>query len=153
VDWEYRFQKIISESNKTKREKIESVLDLGLDFLGLGIGLVSNVKNEVYKVIYAKSPADMIEPGSTFAIGETYCFHTLHANQSVGFHDAGNSRIATHPCYLNFKLGSYIGSPISQNGQVIGTVNFSAAAPRDPFTEEEFRFVKSIAKWLGDFLD
>ncbi len=153
MDWENAFHNINCQLNKTKQEKIESVLELGLDLLGLGIGLVSLVENEVYTVIYAKSPADMIEPGTTFPIGETYCCHTLCANDAVGFHDAGNSEIASHPCYVNFKLGSYIGAPISQSRQTIGTVNFSAAAPRDPFTAEEFRFVKSVAKWLGEYLD
>lgn len=149
MNWKQKFDEITSDSCTSETEKIESVLELGLDFLGLGIGIVSHVNSAVYKVMYASSPGNMIEPGATFEVGETYCCHTLKANDSVGFHHTGKSEIVSHPCYAHFKLESYLGAPISKGGKVIGTVNFSAAAPRDPFTKEEFRFIKELASWMG----
>lgn len=149
MNWEQEFQKILGDPELTEQDRIEKMLDLGLDFLGLGIGLVSHIDNDVYKVMYACSPGDMIEPGTIFSVGSTYCCHTLQANDSVGFHNAGVSEIATHPCYAHFKLESYIGAPITRDGKVIGTVNFSAAAARDPFTEDDFHFIDTLANWLG----
>lgn len=149
MKWQHDLQNIFSDPKLSHSEKIENVLELGLDFLGLGIGLISHVENDVYTVMHASSPGNMIEPGTTFVVAETYCCHTLQANDSVGFHHAGKSDIVTHPCYSHFKLESYIGAPISREGKVVGTVNFSAAAPRDSFTEDEFRFIKMLANWLG----
>ncbi|GEA11319.1 GAF domain-containing protein [Alteromonas sp. KUL49] len=150
MDWYKQLQTTITDNDSTTDVKVSRILELGLDALGLGIAIVSRINDDVYTVQYAVSPGDMITPGTQFSVGETYCCHTLNANHAVGFHNAGKSVIATHPCYTHFKLESYIGAPITSNsGIILGTVNFSAAMPRDPFTEDDFKFINAIADWLG----
>lgn len=126
-----------------------AALKLGLDYFGLGIGLVIQIEGDTYTVKFAVSPDNLIEIGTTFSVEETYCCHTLKAKKGLAFHHAGQSKIATHPCYVNFKLESYIGAPIFVKGNTFGTINFSAAAPRYPFNDEELQFVELLADWLG----
>ncbi len=144
-----KLQNIISDHYLSKDQKVARALDLGLDFYGLGIGIVSRVENATYTVEYAKSPGDMIVPGTQFPLGDTYCSHTVKAGDATGFHYVGESSISMHPCYSHFNLESYIGAPIYDNQTIIGTVNFSAAAPRDPFTQADYDFILVLAKWLG----
>ncbi len=149
MDIQQQLQVIINDSNLSQTEKIDQVLEQGLDFLGLAIGIVSHIDDDIYTVQHARSPGDMIDIGATFAVGNTYCCHTLLANRAVGFHHAKQSAIATHPCYTHFGLESYLGAPIFNDNDVIGTVNFSAAAHRDPFTPSEFEFIEAFANWLS----
>ena len=140
---------VLNDDDFRPKGKVSTLLNMGLDSFGLGIGLVSTVNGDVYTVKYADSPGDMIKVGTTFSVGETYCCHTLKANKATGFHHAKLSAIASHPCYLHFQLESYIGAPIVVNGSAIGTVNFSAATSRDPFTEDEYTLINRMAEWLG----
>jgi GAF domain-containing protein len=144
-----RFHNIVSDQQLSHQQKVTKLLELGLDLFGLGIGIVSRVEGDVYTVVYAVSPDDMIEPGTTFPVGETYCCHILAANQATGFHHAGKSEIASHPCYTGFQLEAYLGAPIFHGEKAIGTVNFSAAAPRYPFSADETDYIELFAQWLG----
>lgn len=147
-----RFHNIVSDQSLSHDQKVTQLLEFGLDLFGLAIGLVSHVENGVYTVRYAVSPDNMIEPGTTFPIGETYCCHTLYANKAIGFHHAGESEIVTHPCYAGFQLESYIGAPIYQGDKAVGTVNFSAATARYPFSSDEIDYIELFAQWLGSEL-
>ena len=150
MDIEQIYLGIISDTTKSRGEKIEGLLDLGLDFLGLGIAIVSRIEGDTYTVEYAISPDSMIEPGTSFSLGETYCWHTLQKGSVVAVNHAGLTSISSHPCYEHFKLETYIGAPVFLHQKIIGTVNFSAAAPRDPFSAEELAFIEKVAKWLSE---
>ncbi len=149
MNWKTSFENITAHPGSSGTNTVAKLLELGLNYLGLGIGLVSSVHEDVYRVEHASSPGDMIEPGTIFPIGHTYCWHTLKANKPLGFHHAGDSSIATHPCYSHFKLESYIGAPIIVGDKAVGTVNFSAAAPRDPFCAADFEFVTTLSRYLA----
>lgn len=148
-----KFQNIVTDQSLSHKQKVLQALELGLDLYGLGIGLVSGIENGIYTVLEAKSPGNMIEPGTNFPLGETYCSHTVEAGNALGFHHVGESTIAMHPCYSHFNLESYIGAPIYKENCIVGTVNFSAAAPRDPFTQDDYAFILQLASWLGESLD
>lgn len=149
MDIKSHLDQVVSDTKLTKPQKISHLLDKGLDYLGLAIAIVSRVNGDTYTVDYAKSPGDMIAIGATFPVGNTYCCHTLLANRAVGFHHAKESAIATHPCYTHFGLESYLGAPIFDGENTVGTVNFSAAAHRDPFIQQEFEFIEAFAGWLS----
>ena len=125
------------------------ILRLGCRHFGLPIGIVSNIEGDRYEVIEAIHPEDAIPAGATFALGETYCCHTLAADEPTGFHHAGRSEIRDHPCYQGFQLESYLGSPITVDGELYGTLNFSSPAPTRPFNRQDLELIGLFAQWLG----
>ncbi|MEO2279589.1 GAF domain-containing hybrid sensor histidine kinase/response regulator [Pseudoalteromonas pernae] len=145
-----RLHHITSDQNLDFESKLAQLLQFGLDEFALDIGIVSRVVGDVYTVEHVITPDDSVSRGTQFALGETYCSHTLVADSALAFEHAGQSYVATHPCYQNFKLESYIGAPIVVSGAVYGTVNFSSAGARaQAFTTDELDYVTLLAQWIG----
>ncbi|MGK7753204.1 ATP-binding protein [Roseovarius sp. C03] len=130
-------------------EKISRLLRLGCDALNLPLGIVSRIDGSVYEVHHVCGPDWAPEPGATFDVSETYCTHTLVANDVSYFHHAGGSEIADHPCYQNFGLESYIGVPLRVGSERVGTLNFSGPDERKAFRAMEAELVRLFGRWLG----
>ncbi len=47
MHWGSELQNIISDQDLSQHDKIDKALDFGLNFLGLGIGIVSQIDNDV----------------------------------------------------------------------------------------------------------
>ena len=116
---------ITSDSNLSYAKKMDTLLQLGLNYFQLELGIISEIVAENYIVCHGISLDNSLLVGTSFAVAETYCLHTL-----ATFHHASKSHIAQHPCYLNFGLESYIGAPLVVEGKRFGTINFSASASR-----------------------
>lgn len=144
-----RLHEITSDINASIDDKMNAMLTLGCDIFQLPLGIVSEISNN-YKVLYAKSPNNEISPNDQFDFENTYCFHTFNADQAIAFHHVAESEIATHPCYLNFGLESYIGCPIFVDGKRFGTLNFSSPdASSHPFTNSDLELIRLFAHWIG----
>ncbi|QFT83130.1 Alkaline phosphatase synthesis sensor protein PhoR (plasmid) [Roseovarius sp. THAF27] len=133
-------------------EKISRLLKLGCYVLNLPLGIVSRIDGSVYRVHHVTGPDWAPDPGAEFNVSETYCTHTLVADDVSYFHHAGESEIADHPCYLNFGLESYIGVPLRVGTTRIGTLNFSGPDERKPFRAMETELVRLFGRWLGQEL-
>lgn len=143
------FHDIVSDQSQSFDEKTHSLLKFGLDVFNLDIAIVSKIEQNIYTVLYVITPDNSLASGTTFDLEGTYCVHTLAANAALTFHKASSSRIANHPCYLNFQLESYIGAPIKVGSNVFGTVNFSSPAVSTPFSQQAHDYVELFAQWLG----
>lgn len=133
-------------------DKVAKLLALGTEALGLDLGIVSQVEPPVYRCLYVHGPEGAPAPGTTFDVSDTYCLHTLANDKVTAFYHAGQE-IASHPCYQNFGLESYIGAPLLCGDTPFGTLNFSSAAARGtPFTKGQQEFVSFLARWLGNEL-
>lgn len=146
-----RLNEIGADPTTSFREKIQQLLELGLETFELSIGIVSHVKDDIYTIEHIKGPAEAPLPGTTFKFRETYCTHTYAANGARAFENAGRSKISDHPCYRNFKLESYIGAPIIVDGQRYGTLNFSSPEVHErPFSANELSLIQLLAQWIGN---
>lgn len=132
-------------------QKIQELLQLGCRIFNCQIAIVSRIEAEQYHVEHVHTPDNSLPVGAQFPLGETYCCHTLAANSSLAFDHASESDIATHPCYLNFGLESYIGAPLQVQGQRYGTVNFSSPdIHAGMFTQDDHDFVWLLSQWIGN---
>lgn len=145
-----RLQDISVDQSLAFDEKIRRLLILGTETFHLPLGIVSRVEGDSYIVEHIVGPDGAPPAGAIFALGETYCVHTLAANGPIGFDHAGQSHIRDHPCYQAFRLESYIGVPIMVDSQPYGTLNFSGAEPRErPSGESDFSLIQLFAQWIG----
>lgn len=126
-------------------KKIESLLRVGLNHFGLEIAILSRINGNDYIVEDCVDLNGELEPSTKFDVSGTYCVHTLSENKTVGFHFAGKSEIQNHPCYQNFKLESYIGTPVRLGGDLYGTVNFSSPLPVDPFCKDDYTLMELLS--------
>ncbi|MGX1196169.1 ATP-binding protein [Parvibaculum sp. MBR-TMA-1.3b-4.2] len=144
---------ISTDQRRTIEQKIQAILELGAQHFSLEFGIVARVKGDEYTIEYATSPDRSLERGSVFQLNNTYCIHTLTANDVTAFHNAGNSKIARHPCYREFQLETYIGIPLTVDGKLYGTVNFSSPTTKSvPFTARDKEFMRQFEQWISSEL-
>ena len=145
-----KLHKITSDIDKCLIDKIQNILELGKKIFNLPLALISEIHQQEYRVVYCHTPNNEINPGDIFDLGNTYCFHTLHANQPISFYHAGESEIKDHPCYQAFGLESYIGVPLTVDGKLFGTLNFSGPEPSArPFTTRELDLIQLFSHWIS----
>jgi two-component system, sensor histidine kinase len=146
-----RLYQITSDSHLSFNQKMQALLQLGINYFNLDIGIVSQIEGDNYTIYHAISPNNTLLVGSVFSLNNTYCVHTLNTDQALSFHHAGMSEIASHPCYSSFGLESYIGVPLLVEGNRFGTLNFSSSTARsEPFSQEQHDFIELLSHWTGN---
>lgn len=145
-----RLYEITTHQNEGFNKQVEQLLQLGCERFNLEIGILSNIQENLYTIMQVCSPNEVpLESGNTFEFDKTYCEITVNSNGPVGFEHVKNSEINEHPAYSLFKLESYIGIPISVNGKIYGTLNFSSANPHDgKFRAVDIDALKLMAQWI-----
>jgi PAS domain S-box-containing protein len=135
-------------------DQLQAALRLGAESLGLALGLVSHIEGERYEVYAAHSPDSSIHVGDQFLLGNTYCSLTLAGNGLLAIEHASQSPWASHPCYLQSGLQSYIGVPLDVAGQRWGTVSFSSSDPYPVrFSPADHEFMRLLASWMGAVIE
>ena len=139
---------LLTDEKLSTNEQIQQLLRLGLDYLELDTGIVSEIAGNSYTVCFVAGN-DEIEPGTTFPLDRTYCSHTLNSQSVTRFAHAGDSPIASHPCYETFGLEAYIGAPIRIRGETCGTVNFTSVKPRTQgFSAADISMTAMLSQWI-----
>ncbi|MBR05364.1 MAG: hybrid sensor histidine kinase/response regulator [Alteromonas sp.] len=135
-------------------KKLESLLSIGTEILGLETGIVSNIQGDNYRVLSVITPDNDISLNTTFALPDTYCADVVNSDAVVAYHNIDTAPGASHPCFEKYTLKSYLASPVRVHGEFFGTVNFSSLGPRDtPFTPLEMDYLLLLASWIGNELE
>ncbi|WP_338518926.1 GAF domain-containing protein [Alteromonas gracilis] len=135
-------------------EKLQSLLKIGCNILGLEAGIVSSIQGKRYQVLAAYTADSSIEKGAVFDLCDTYCADVVATDAVVSYHNIDSSPGATHPCFEKFTLKSYLACPVRVNGEFFGTVNFSSTTSREaPFTSIELDYLLLLASWIGNELE
>ena len=133
------------------KEQLQRALHVGLDFLQLDIGIVSQIRGDEYKIFsVAAPPENQLHAGQAFKLSETYCDLVLKEEDLVALHYMGESEYRGHPCYQSIGLEAYIGVALEVEGLRYGTLNFSSVSSRnEPFTDGEKLFMRLLARWVS----
>ncbi|GAB59555.1 ATP-binding protein [Rheinheimera nanhaiensis] len=136
------------------RKQLRQALQVAADYLQLPIAIVSKIEQQDYQVLVHSAPEGLLQDGSHFALGNTYCSLTLARGTVLAIDQMSQSQHAQHPCFKTFALESYIGSAIQVDGKPFGTVSFSSATARaTPFSQLECDFVSLLARWIGSSIE
>ena len=133
-------------------EQIQQALALGRQFLGLDIGIVSDITGGWYRVRWCDTAEEVaLEPDQQFPLGDTYCDMVLSQQRELAISSMKDSDASAHPCYEAFQLEAYIGTRLESDRQddVFGTVNFSSPHPREPFNDSERLFIRLLGRWIS----
>lgn len=148
LDTLQKIHNVLSDVRLSHDEKIEALLHFGLRHFGLKVAILSRIIGDSYIVENCVDYFDKLKPSTEFELSGTYCVHAVKEDKTVGFHYAGQSEIRDHPCYENFKLESYIGTPIKVGGNLYGTINFSSPTPSEPFCKDDFILMELLSDSL-----
>ena len=144
------FHDISTDGEQAVDEGIEAILELGCEYLGLEIGILSAIDDTAYTVEQVVAPTAAIQAGDQFDLRETFCDVVVNSEQLFAETEIGDAGMGSHPAYRAQGLDSYIGTAVVVDGERYGTLNFSqSAARKQPFTEGERTMVRLFAQWIG----
>ncbi|WP_396612657.1 PAS domain-containing protein [Haloferax sp. S1W] len=143
-------QRVMGDADLSTDERVIKLLEAGCRTLGLDIGIVSTIDGTDYEVRDVYPTGGDISVGDHFDLKSTYCEAVVASNGVCAFVDAVDAGREDHPAYQNFKLESYIGAPLTVDGERDGTVNFSSPESRDnDFNELERTFVELLGELVS----
>jgi GAF domain-containing protein len=109
--------------------------------------IVSKVAGEGYKIVIGITRLPFFKTGDVFRLSETYCREVIRTRSTVYYNQVGLIGIMRlHPAYRSLHLESYIGTPLTVDGQLWGTLNFSSIEAREiHFTDKDIDFIETLA--------
>ena len=137
-------------------DKISRLLELGPEKLGLPYGHLTRIERPgdggdgTQTIIEASGNHDLLQPGDSCPLSQSYCRKTIEHDGLLEIQDALAAGWAADPAFRTFDLGCYIGTRITVNDELYGTVFFAADTPRDaPFTDAERTFVRLMSQLVS----
>jgi PAS domain S-box-containing protein len=153
-----RLQRITADPSKDLTTQLRDLLRFGADYLGTEIGFLSKIDpaSDGFEIAEAVGDHPLIQSGNTAALNETYCRRTLHDDTELPlvYNDAATEGLADDPAYEKFGLGCYMGTKITVDGELYGTICFADTDPRtEPFSEMEQTILDYMSQWLQQELE
>ena len=142
---------ITSDQSFGFAEKVDRILEICADYLNVDIGIYGELTTDAYKLIRVHDASDLgLNSGLELTREGSYCNQTGILNKTVALEHVAKSDYAALPGYQKLKLETYLGVPISVNGQIFGTVCFIHKTPRDnSFSKSEIEFIQLAAQWIA----
>ncbi|GAA0546953.1 PAS domain-containing protein [Halorubrum ejinorense] len=152
------FIRIVSDRTTDLDAKLDALLELGRDRLGLSIGYSSRVDGDRLEIRQYSDGTGMLDAflendpdaDRTMPLELTYCQQTVRGDDVVAFTDPEAAGLGDDPAYEQFGFGSYVGGRVVVDEEVFGSLCFLDPERRErPFDESEQLFVELLADWLG----
>lgn len=135
-------------------ELLQHALNLAVHYLGVGTGAISEIKQGRYQAriqytLDETEPQDLNPP-----LSQTYCSLTVAARDLVAEDNIPQSVLAEHPAYRRTRMESYIGVPLWINGELYGTLRFTARKSRQQeYDRLDKDFVRLLGRWVSTVVE
>ena len=147
-----RLYKLFDGTETALDTKRQRALELGCAYLGVTNGHIQHrIDNGADKVVASagKNP-ELFPKGAVLDRGKTYCRRTVEQHSPLALSNVSQQGWAEDPAYEEHDVDCYLGTTIFVDGEIYGTVCFTADAPRETdFTADEKAFVELTARLLG----
>lgn len=139
-----------AETSLSFDEKVTRLLEIGHEYLDLPYGFFTAIDENTQEIVHAIGEHELLQPGKTAPLDESYCRKTVESDDLVGMEDAREALGAADSAYRRFELSCYIGTKVRVGPELYGTFCFGAADARSQsFTDEERDIVKLLGQWAG----
>jgi len=147
------FEALANESLNTK-QKIETLLNIGLDFYQLDTALVSMILRQKYEVAFVQSRKKIsLKTGSSMQLSQTFCNQFLDSDSSLLLDNVSNSDLNELPCHKITGIESFVGATVRTINGPYGTVSLSSKKARGkPYGTQDTNFALFIGSWIGFLL-
>jgi len=133
--------------------RLEALFELEADEFGMTYGFLASINLEAetqhFHIVHGSTKS--LHAGKTIPLQETYCRKTIAApTETMSVSDAGAEGWDGDPAYEKHGLGSYLGTTVTVDDRLYGTLCFADTEPRgEPITEQEKRLVDLYAQWIA----
>ena len=131
-------------------DDIKRALELAASCFDMKLGIIGRVEGDAFFVEHLHRGVQVdLDEGQRLDLAKTFCSIALAAGDVVTIDSMNASEYRDHPCYQDLRLESYIGVPLRVDGELHGTLSFSALTPKpSPWNERDRRLLRLIARWV-----
>jgi PAS domain S-box-containing protein len=141
---------VASETDRDFGAKLDAVIELGCDHLGLPYGFLNRIEEDTQHVVEATGTHPSLQPGESAPLSKAYCRRTIERDEVLDVSDAVDEGWGDDPAYEEFGLGCYIGGKVTVDDEVYGTLCFADSDSRaHDFDERERAFVELLVQWIS----
>lgn len=143
---------LVSRHELSVDEQLTEILKLGSNLFHEQIAIISRIKGRQYTVDYVYAPGFDIKKGQIFDLDNTICSTTINAHKVVCVDHAIKPKHRHHPCIAS-DIQSYIGTAITINGQIYGTLSFSSVDPKtESFLDNNPGYIETLGEWVASLI-
>lgn len=146
--------RLATERDSLDIDKVKQMLHLGLDALGLEIGMIGEAESGLLHIRHLVGIDMQFEEGMSIPVMDSLCNDALREKSSL-FID----NVPAHPVYrlnrmaIQRNIGVYISVPIWAGDHIYGTLVFLSRSLRgQALSDEDKAFTELLAAWFGKAL-
>ena len=136
------------------KDRVDSLLAQALLDLSMTLAVLARIENNNFEIVAVQSNSGAYVPGEKFELGDSYSREVFEKQKIIAETNIDNSaHILLHPLYRALPLESYIGAPITADGEPWGCLDFSSMAQHDKaFSERDLKLVETLASEISQLL-
>lgn len=146
-----RLWRTLLAPNVEPRTRLELLFETETEEFGLSCAFLSNIdrETETERFELACGPHEMLESDATVPLSETYCRKTISDPEgTMAVSEASAEGWRGDPAYERFELESYLGTTVSVDDELYGTLCFADTTAREePLTDEEKALIEMYGQW------
>ena len=145
-----RLYAVSSDRNRLFDEKLESLFELGCEYLDVPNGFLTRIEEGTQHIEASHATREALQPGESCPLAEAYCKRTVEVDALLTVVDATAEGWSDDPAFDRFNLGTYVGGRVEVDGELYGTLCFADTAARsEPFTDLQQTFVRLLTRWVS----
>lgn len=149
-----QLHRLATYNHHNLEELLSDYLEVGREIFGLSTGIVSKIEGEFYKIKAVRSEVNLLDSQWEWELKDTYCLEVIKDRRTVAYGIVNSKNPVTKRLlFKEFKLKSYIGTPIFVNKKIYGTLSFASRKVREKnFESHEKEIVELMAQSIGRFI-
>lgn len=134
--------------NTYYKQQIKEALAVAAKYLGMEIGILSKVQDDICNIDVHSSPDATLYAGLEFPFEDSYCSLLFQADGILYVGQMKSSQYANHRCYSIMGFESFIGLPIEVDEQLYGLEFQSYQVHSNGFDATEIDFLHLLSRWV-----
>lgn len=152
-----RLWRTLLAPNIDPKTKLEQLFEHETTEFDLNYAFLSHIdlNNEAERFEIVQGSHEILKPGTTVPLSKTYCRKTIASSEgTMVISDAHAEGWEDDPAYELFEFKSYLGTTVSVEDELYGTLCFVDTDPRDePILDKEKALVEMYSQWVAYTLD
>ena len=143
---------IIADRDRSFREQVASLLELGREELDTDYGSLSRIEGDDYVFEIVDADDDSIRPGDVVPLSATNCEVAAGEERTLVLGDIARDapELTDRAGYTDWGISCYVGAPVFVDNEIYGTFCFYDTDPRaDQFSEWEVTLVDLMSRWVS----
>jgi len=146
----HALNEIASMPSLDSDEQLRRGLALGARYLAVGCGVISEIKEQEYKVRVQHSPNHELSDGDVYQLNQTYCQFTMAEKDIVAKDNILPGEFNSVLQRDTVRLETYIGAPLWVQGRIYGTLCFFSHKSRQhEYDSLDKDFVRLLSRWIS----